>query len=43
LENVRIEAPSDGMVTAVNIVAGSLAQPGTPAIQISDISRFYIA
>jgi HlyD family secretion protein len=42
LENARIEAPSDGVVTAVNIVAGSLAQPGTPAIQISDISRFHI-
>ena len=42
LENARIEAPSDGVVTAVNIVAGSLAQPVTAAIQISDISRFHI-
>ncbi len=42
LDNARITTPWDGTVTAVNIVVGSLAQPGTPAIQITDVSRFHI-
>ena len=35
-------APWDGVVTAVNIVEGTLAAPSTPAIQLADNSRYHI-
>ncbi len=42
LENALLIAPWDGVVTAVNIVEGALAQPNVPAIQLADHSRFHI-
>jgi HlyD family secretion protein len=42
LQNARVTAPWDGVVTNVNIVEGILAQPGTPAIQLADTSKFHL-
>jgi len=42
LDNARITAPWAGMATAINIVEGTLAQPGTPAIHLADLSRYHI-
>jgi HlyD family secretion protein len=42
LENARLTAPWAGVVTAVNIVEGTLAQPALPALQLADISQFHI-
>ena len=42
LEDARITAPWDGIVTTVNIVEGTMAQPGAPAIQMADLSQFHI-
>ena len=42
LENARLVAPWDGVVTAVNAVEGALAQPSAPAVQLADHSRFHI-
>jgi HlyD family secretion protein len=42
LENARLTAPWDGVVTAVNVVEGALAQPSVPAIQLADHSRLHI-
>lgn len=42
LENARIVAPWDGVVTTVNIVQGTLAQLGAPALLLADHSRFHI-
>ncbi len=42
LDNARLVAPWDGIVTAVNIVEGAWAQPAAPAIQLADHSRFHI-
>lgn len=42
LGNMTIKAPWDGIVTAVNLVQGALAQPAAPAIQVADISRFHL-
>lgn len=35
-------APWDGTIIAVNAVEGALAQPGQPAFQISDTSRYHL-
>ncbi len=42
LDNARLIAPWAGIVTAVNAVEGTLAQPGVPAFQLTDASRFHI-
>ncbi len=42
LDNTRIVAPWNGIVTAVNAVEGALAQPGTPALQLADHSQFHV-
>jgi len=42
LEDVRLVAPWNGVVTAVNITAGTLSQPGVPAIQLADTSQFHL-
>ena len=42
LTNARITAPWPGVITAVNVVEGILAQPGAPAFQLADLSRFHI-
>jgi HlyD family secretion protein len=42
LENARIVAPWPGVLTAVNVVQGILTQPGSPAFQLADLSRFHI-
>ncbi len=42
LENTRLVAPWDGIVTAVNVVEGALAQPNVPALQLADHSQFHI-
>ena len=42
LENARLLAPWDGVVTAVNIVDGTLGQPGVPAIGLADMSQLHI-
>ena len=42
IENSRITAPWDGLVTAVNIVEGTLAGPGAPAFQLADNSKFHL-
>jgi len=43
LDDAQIVAPWSGLVTAVNIVSGTLAQPGTPAIRIADDSKFHLS
>ena len=43
LENARITAPWDGIVTAVNAVEGTLSGGlGGPAIQIADAGKFHL-
>lgn len=42
LENTVLTAPWDGIVTAVNIVQGTLAQPGAPSVQLADTSKFHL-
>ncbi len=42
LEDTRILAPWPGIVTAVNVVEGTLAQPGAPAILIADDGKFHL-
>jgi HlyD family secretion protein len=42
LANTRISAPWPGVLTAVNVVEGIVAQPGAPAFQLADLSRFHI-
>ena len=42
LENAFIRAPWDAIVTAVNLVQGTLVQPGALAIQITDISQYHL-
>jgi len=42
LDNSRITAPWAGIVTTINIVEGTQAQPGTPAIRMADLSRYHI-
>ncbi len=42
LNNAYIRAPWDGVITAVNLVQGTLVQPGTPAIQITDMSKYHL-
>ena len=42
LANTRLTAPWSGVLTAVNAVQGTLAQPGAPAFQLADLSRFHI-
>jgi HlyD family secretion protein len=42
LVNTRLTAPWSGVLTAVNAVQGTLAQPGAPAFQLADLSRFHI-
>lgn len=42
LENASLLAPWDGIVPATNIVTGTLAQPGQPAVQLADIRRFHL-
>lgn len=42
LDSARVTAPWPGVLTAVNAVEGTLAQPGAPAFQLADLSRFHI-
>jgi HlyD family secretion protein len=43
LENTRITAPWDGVITAVNAVEGTLASGlGGPAIQIADTGKYHL-
>ena len=42
LENTRLVAPWNGIVTSVAAVEGALAQPGVPALQLADQSQFHI-
>jgi HlyD family secretion protein len=42
LANARITAPWPGVLTAVNVVEGTLAQGGAPAFQLADLTRFHI-
>lgn len=42
LDNTRLVAPWDGVVTVVNAVEGALAQPAVPAFQLADYSQFHI-
>ena len=42
LEQARLVAPIDGVVTAVNLVEGSPAPAGTPAITLGDLSRLEV-
>lgn len=37
LDDLRLTAPFDGMVTAVNAEVGSLAAPGLPVVEIADL------
>ena len=37
LDNLRLVAPFDGIVTAVNLEVGSLAAPGLPVVEIADL------
>lgn len=42
LQNARLVAPWDGVVINVTPVVGALAQPGTPAVQLADVSKFHL-
>ncbi len=42
LEQARLVAPIDGVVTAVNLVEGSPAPTGMPAVTIGDLSRLEV-
>jgi HlyD family secretion protein len=42
LANAKVVAPWPGVLTAVSVVQGILAQPGAPAFQLADLSRFHI-
>lgn len=42
LDNAVIRAPWPGIVTAVNLIQGTLTQPAAPAIQLADISQFHL-
>lgn len=42
LGDAAITAPWDGIVTAVNLVQGTLVQPAVAALQMADISRFHL-
>jgi len=43
LERATLRAPFDGVVAAVNVVAGEMSLPGRlPAITLLDVSRFHI-
>jgi HlyD family secretion protein len=42
LDNAVLTAPWDSVVTVVNVVRGTLAQPGTPAFQLADTTRFHL-
>jgi HlyD family secretion protein len=43
LADSRIAAPWPGIITTVNAVAGTLAQPAVPAFQIADDSQFHLS
>jgi HlyD family secretion protein len=42
LADARVTAPWPGVLTAVNAVQGTLAQPGAPAFQLADLSHFHV-
>lgn len=42
LDQAKLVAPWDGVVTAVSIVEGSQATPGQPAFRLADTSRFHL-
>ncbi len=42
LGDATIKAPWDGVLTAVNLVQGTLTQPAMAAIQMADLSRFHL-
>jgi HlyD family secretion protein len=42
LEQTRLEAPWDGVVTAVTLVEGGQATPGQPAIRLADTGQFHL-
>ena len=42
LVNARVTAPWPGVITAVTVVEGILAQPGAPAFQLADLGRFHV-
>jgi HlyD family secretion protein len=42
LENARVVAPWDGIVTAVNATEGTSPQPALPAVSLADASQYHI-
>jgi HlyD family secretion protein len=42
VSDASLLAPWDGLVTAVTAVAGAVAQPGQPAIQLADTSQYHL-
>ncbi|MGQ9490454.1 MAG: efflux RND transporter periplasmic adaptor subunit [Anaerolineae bacterium] len=42
LNNALIRAPWDGIITAINLIQGTAVQPGAPAIQITDLSKYHL-
>lgn len=42
LENARLLAPWDGIVTQIAIVQGGQASPAQPAVRLADTSRFHL-
>ncbi|MCU0509289.1 MAG: efflux RND transporter periplasmic adaptor subunit [Anaerolineae bacterium] len=42
LEQTKLLAPWDGVVTAVTIVEGGQATPGQPAVRLADASQFHL-
>ncbi len=42
LENAAITAPWDGIVTAVNMVQGTMASPSMPAFKLADTSQYHL-
>ena len=42
VENARILAPWDGIITQVAIVPGAQAAPAQPALKLADVSKFHL-
>ena len=42
MENARILAPWDGVITQVAIVPGAQAAPAQPALKLADVSKFHL-
>jgi len=42
VENIRVQAPQDGVVTALNVREGMYVQPNTTVMSLADLSRVWL-